>query len=87
MALLVPVCETDDTITGGLTFTNNGQVRCDGPGATLAWQQFDYEDMSPVMQPLDTADGLLITGAILLTWTIGYIGRLFIKTVIGSRWL
>lgn len=88
MALVVPACDLDIDTTGSLSYTNNGQVRCDGPGATLAWVELDPDTLGDgIMQPLSIADGLLITAAIILCWTVGLIGRMFIHTITKTRYM
>lgn len=70
-----------------LSISNQGVPSCEDAGNNPAWVSIDSDNLQSIFQPISIADGLLITGAILFAWTIGYIGRLFIKTIIGSRWL
>lgn len=83
MPNLVPYCDTD---TSTLTFTNNGQVRCDSPGVQHAWQFEELENLGSAFTPMTIQDGLEISAAIILVWTVGYIGRLVIATVLKSRY-
>lgn len=83
MARIVPICDTD---IGNIVYTNNGQFRCDGPGATVAWIEVQEEDLNvQTLADVTIAEGLQISAAIALVWTVGFIGRTIIRTVLKTR--
>lgn len=83
MARVVPVCDTD---IGPIQYTTNGQFRCNGPGATVAWIEVEEEDLNvQTLADLSLEDGGLIAGAVVGVWTIGYVCRLVIITIFRTR--
>lgn len=70
-------------------------IACDGPiyyytidGISMApncdnWIEVPADQVESIFQPISMADGLEITGAILMLWGIAYGIRLIIKTLFG----
>lgn len=87
MAFVVPVCDTDIATAGALTYTNNGQARCDAPGATLAWIEVDSDTLGQgVFPPLTYQEGFEISGGIIALWALCWVARMLIQTIRQTRY-
>lgn len=83
MARNLLICDTD---TGTLSFDAGERPRCRDGSNNSAWVVVDENSLEvETITDLSIADGLEITAAIALVWTVGFIGRTVIRTVLKTR--
>jgi len=79
------LCDTDIHI---LTFNATHYPSCADGSNVNAWQVVSEADLQvEMLADLSIVEGLEIIAAIALVWTIGYIGRVIIQTVMRTRYL
>ncbi len=78
------LCDTD---IHTLTFNATHHPSCADGSNVNAWQVVPEADLQvETLADLSIVEGLEITAAIALVWTIGYIGRVIIQTVMRTRY-
>lgn len=77
------ICDTDINI---LSFDANERPRCRDGANNNAWIIVEEAELQvETFGDLSITDGLQISASIVLVWTVGYVGRMVIHTVMRTR--
>lgn len=79
----VLICDTD---INTISFDAGERPRCRDASNNNAWIIVEEAELQvETFGDLSITDGLQISAAIVLVWTVGYVGRMVIHTVMRTR--